>query len=76
VSTDDIHCDKDFSVAVISQVAAYTKLFEAQVEVTHSWPERFHFPEPSNDIERLAMRCFIHEVELKMRTRIQIIHSV
>jgi hypothetical protein len=25
-------------------------------KVTHSWPEKFHFPEPSTDIEREAMR--------------------
>jgi len=55
-STDGIHCDKDFSEAVANQVAAYTKMFEAQVEVTQAWPEKFHFPEPSNDIEREAMR--------------------
>ena len=76
MSTDVIHCDKDFNEAVASQVAAYAKLFEAQVEVTHSWPEKFHFPEPSNDIEREAMRVFIYEVERKMRTRVQIVHSV
>ena len=76
MGTDDIHCDKDFNEAVASQVAAYAKLFEAQVEVTHSWPEKFHFPEPSNDIEREAMRVFIYEVERKMRTRVQIVHSL
>jgi hypothetical protein len=76
MSTEDVHCDKDFNEAVASQVAAYAKLFEAQVEVTHSWPEKFHFPEPSNDIEREAMRVFIYEVERKMRTRVQIVHSV
>ena len=76
MSTDDIHCDKDFNEAVASQVAAYAKLFEAQVEVTHSWPEKFHFPEPSNDIEREAMRFFIDEIERKMRTQVQIVHSV
>jgi len=67
VSTDDIHRDRDFNEAVANQVAAYAKLFEAQVEVTHSWPEKFHFPEPSNDIEREAMRFFIYGVERKMR---------
>jgi hypothetical protein len=76
MNSDDIHCDKDFSQAVVSQVGAYAKLFEAQVEVTNSWPEKFHFPEPCNNIEREAMRFFIYEVERKMRTRIQIVHSV
>jgi hypothetical protein len=33
MSTEDLHCDKDFNEAVASQVAAYAKLFEAQVEV-------------------------------------------
>ena len=42
--------DEEFRQAVILQVRAYTKLFEAQVEVTHSWPEKFHFPEPANKI--------------------------
>ena len=50
--------DDNFNEAVAGQVAAYAKLFEAQLEVTHSWPEKFHFPEPSNDIERTAMSCF------------------
>ena len=76
MSIDETHCDKDFNEAVASQVAAYAKLFEAQVEVTHSWPEKFHFPEPSNDIEREAMRFFIYEIERKMRTQVQIVHSV
>jgi hypothetical protein len=76
VSNDDIYPSKDFNEAVASQVAAYAKLFEAQVEVTHSWPEKFHFPEPSNDIEREAMRFFIYQVERKMKTRVQIVHSV
>ena len=67
--------DEEFRQAVILQVRAYTKLFEAQVEVTHSWPEKFHFPEPADNIEREAMRLFVEEVERKMPTRIQIVHS-
>jgi hypothetical protein len=69
------HNDEEFREAVILQVMAYTKLFEAQVEVTHSWPEKFHFPEPANNIEHEAMRLFVDEVERKMGTRIQIVHS-
>jgi hypothetical protein len=76
MSNDDIYRGKDFNEAVASQIAAYAKLFEAQVEVTHSWPEKFHFPEPSNDIECEAMRLFIYQVERKMRARVQIVHSV
>jgi hypothetical protein len=76
MNTDDIHCDEHFSEAVASQIVAYIKLFEAQVEVIHAWPEKFHFPEPSNEIEREAMRVFINEVERKMNTHIQIVHCV
>ena len=53
------YTNKEFSEDVAKQVAAYTKLFEAQVEVADSWPEKFHFPEPATDIEREAMRFFI-----------------
>ena len=76
MNIDQLHRDGNFNEAVINQIAAYAKLFEAQVEVTHAWPEKFHFPEPSNDIEREAMRIFIYGLERKMKMRVQIVHSV
>ena len=68
--------DKDFNDAVTDQILGYVKLFAAQVEVSHTWPRKFHFPEPSNDVERVAMRYFIDELERKMNTRIELVHSV
>jgi hypothetical protein len=61
---------------VANQVAAYAKLFEAQVEVTHSCPEKFHFPEPSNDIEHEAMRFFYLRDRAEDEDAVQIVHSV
>jgi len=76
MSTQTVAGDKGFGEAVTSQIRSYLKLFEAQVEVVHKWPDRFHFPEPSNDVERVAMRLFIEEIEQAMKTRIQLVHSV
>jgi hypothetical protein len=76
MSTQTVAGDKGFDEAVTSQIRSYAKLFEAQVEVVHRWPDKFHFPEPSNDVERVAMRLFIDEIEQTMKTRIQLVHSV
>jgi len=76
MSTQTVAGDKGFGEAVTSQIRSYAKLFEAQVEVVHRWPDKFHFPEPPNDVERVAMRLFIDEIEQTMKTRIQLIHTV
>jgi hypothetical protein len=70
------HSSKEkFSDAVARQLAAYTKLYHAQLEVTPEPPAQFHFPEPANDIERAALRIFIQTVEQKIGMPIKIVHT-